>query len=722
MDLTALLNNRDIKLTGPFPDGQLVLQQMTAIEGVGRPFELRLDVLSSAVVVDYEAIMGKAMTVEVGLPQGGKRHFNGYVAELQQTGHTRSYTRYHVVLRPWLWLLANNRNTRIFQDLTALQVIEQIFREHGFPFNRQLNGTYRKWDYLVQYHESDFNFVSRLLEQEGLYYFFIHDEEKHTLVLADTPNALPPLTGYAEVPLFPETERQRRARDHLDAWGPAWQMVPGRYASKDFNFQNPKGDLYVVLEQPKGHANSQFEIYDQPGEYRARADGEEHVRKHLEAVQASHALFRGTGTARGLVAGSTFRLIDFELSGAADVTKTYFILHTTYTISNSYESGAQTSDLQVRCSLTAMDSQIPFRLPSLTPKPVVGGPQTAIVVGKAGEEIWTDQYGRVKVQFHWDREGKSNEDSSCWVRVAQLWAGSRFGAIHLPRIGQEVIVDFLEGDPDRPIITGRVYNGDNMPPYELPANRTQSGIKSRSSKGGTADNANEIRFEDKKGEEELYLQAEKDQRTLVKNDQTVTVKNDQTITVHHNRQQTVNGERTTTVVKKNTVNLHDEHQITVDKKVTEKFLAEHDLAVTGPQTISITNNKTEHVTKTYELTTDERFHLEQGATKLEFHANQVALDAAGAITIVRGPAKMSLDDAGAVVISTPTGITFQCGANKITISPTGVEISAAAVQVLAAGNSLKVMPDGVHTDGAMVTVSAKGLCTILGMAGLNLNS
>jgi type VI secretion system secreted protein VgrG len=725
LNIISLLNTREVKLTGPFPPGQVMLERLTAREAVGQPFEFELDVLSALPVIDYEAVLGHPVTVELATGDAQWRYFNGYVERLAQAGRAGDATRFRLSLRPWLWLLRHRTNSRIFQDKTAVEVIEQIFGEHGFPFEKKLSGSYKKWEYLVQYRESDFNFVSRLMEQEGLYYFFAHDAQKHTLILADPPNTLPPLDGYAEVPLYPATGNgQHRKRDHLDGWSHSWSVVPGAYSSKDFDFKNPKGDLQVVLQAPKPHPYSQFEVYDHPGEYLQRADGEEHVRKQLELHQAPHALVQASGNARGMTAGSVFRVLDFDFGGAADVKKKYMILETSYdVVANSYTSGGGAGgQMDCSCSLLALDAQVSFRTPTRTPKPVVSGPQTATVVGKDKEEIWTDKYGRVKVQFHWDREGKMDENSSCWVRVSQAWAGGGWGAIHIPRIGQEVIIDFLEGDPDRPIITGRVYNGDNMPPYDLPAHQTRSGIKSRSSQGGTADNANEIRFEDKKGAEELYLQAERDQKTLVKNDQGITVKKDRTVTVGGNETISVSGTRTTTVTKKDTVTLQDEHELTVTKKVKETFNAEHELSVVGPQKIKVDKDKTEHVVLAYELTTDKKFNLQQGGTKLTFEGNKVALDAASVITITRGPAKMSIDDGGKVVISTPTGIAFECGGNKISITPSGVEISAMNVQVKAAQSSVQVSPEGVHTNGSMVNVTATGICSIKGLGTLKLNS
>jgi type VI secretion system secreted protein VgrG len=354
----------------------------------------------------------------------------------------------------------------------------------------------------------------------------------------------------------------------------------------------------------------------------------------------------------------------------------------------------------------------------------MAGPQTALVVGPAGEEIWTDSLGRVMVQFDWDRLGKRNEKSSCWVRVAQVWAGARWGAIHIPRIGQEVIVDFLDGDPDRPIITGRLYNADNMPPYELPANQTQSGIKSRSSKGGTANNFNEIRFEDKKGQEHLHTQAEKDMSTLVKHCQTLDVGVDRSIVVGSDEDTLVKNNRQTTVNVNDSVVIGGDHDKTVTGRVTQIYGSDHMRKVDGEQELVAEKNKTEHVKLAYTLTTDERFQLNQDATSLTFEGTNVTLDAAGVITIMAGGAVISVDKAGMVTITSPTGINLLCGGSGLSLLPGGIAIAAAAVTAAAAGGASKMeMGDKkVELKSKTVNIEAETTCSIKGKSVLKLNT
>ena len=320
------------------------------------------------------------------------------------------------------------------------------------------------------------------------------------------------------------------------------QVQSGVFALNDFNFRTPKANLQVKSAIQHEHVMSKLEVYDYPGKYLEADQGQTYARVHIEELQTGHELLHGEGNARGLSVGSLF-----ELSGhpRKDQNREYLIVSANHNIvSDVYRTGGgeEAPPDIYSCSFTAIPSKRPFRSARLTSKPVVKGPQTAIVVGPSGEEIYTDKYGRVKLQFHWDRYSKADENSSCWVRVAQAWAGAKWGAINIPRIGQEVIVDFIEGDPDRPMITGRVYNDDNMPPYDLPANDTQSGIKTRSSRGGGPTNINEFRFEDKKGEELIFLQAEKDQEVRVKHDLVELIGNEDHLTVKSDRFQAIEGD------------------------------------------------------------------------------------------------------------------------------------------------------------------------------------
>ena len=508
---------RQIQVFTSLPVDKLVFYRMEANESLGRLFQFELALLSEDESIKIDDLLSQKMTVQVDLPGGGKRYFNGHVAQFTQVANLGRFAHYRAVIRPWLWFLTRTADCRIFQNKTVPDIIKEVFRELGFTdFEELLSKSYRQWDYCVQYRETDFNFVSRLMEQEGMYYFFKHEKEKHTLVFSDSISSHKPFPGYADVPYYPPEDREGTSRlQHIYDWSVSKSVQPGRYAHTDFDFKKPKADISANSPLPRKHANANFEIYDYPGVYRETGEGATYARTRIEELQTEHEQVNGTSNARGIATGSLFTLSKYPRD---DQNREYLIISTEHVLqADAYEANQpQSGGEQYESYFTAISSQEIFRPARITPKPVGQGPQPAMVVGKSGEEIWTDEYGRVKVQFHWDRYGKKDENSSCWIRVAQIWAGKKWGGMYIPRIGQEVIIEFLEGDPDHPIVTGRVYNGDSMPPYGLPDNKTMSTVKSNSSKGGGG--YNEIRFEDKKGKEQVYIHAERDQDNWIKND------------------------------------------------------------------------------------------------------------------------------------------------------------------------------------------------------------
>ena len=493
---------RMVSLTTPVGDDVFRFSSMTAQEELGRLFEYQLELQSKKMDLPLDDVLGESITVHLSLQDSrSTRHFNGIVTQFSQTAvHGRMVT-YTATLRPWLWLLTRTSNCRMFQDMSVPDIIKQVFRNLGFSeFEDALSSEYRVWDYCVQYRETDFNFVSRLMEQEGIYYYFKHTQDRHTLVLADAASSHGSFPEYEEVPYFPPDSKARREREHIYSWSISKTVQPGAYVLNDFDFTRPRANLQARYSVVREHEHSRYEIYDYPGEYQQGSDGENYVSRRLDELQAQHERAIAQSTARGLATGYLFAMSGFPRS---DQDREYLIVSASYKLEvTSYESG-KSDEEYFDCSLVAMDSQQNFRTQRTTPKPTIQGPQTAIVVGKAGEEIWTDAYGRVKVKFHWDRESKAGENSSCWIRVSNVWAGKKWGAMHIPRIGQEVIVEFLEGDPDRPIITGRVYNEDNSPPYNLPEEKTKSTIRSNTSKGGGS--ANELLMEDLEGKTQVVL-------------------------------------------------------------------------------------------------------------------------------------------------------------------------------------------------------------------------
>ncbi len=494
--------NRTVQVKTPLAADTLLLVHFSASEHVSRLFEFDLQFVSETGDLNADKLLGKPMTVKFQMPdKAGDRFFNGIVTEFSQIGYEERHHRYQATVRPWFWFLTRTSDCRIFQGKTTPQIFQDVVKPYGFSdFKLKLSGSYSPRNYCVQYRETDFNFLSRLLEQDGIYYFFQHEDGKHLMILADDANAHEKSKGYETVPYFPPSAPDaQRERDHLASWTLSKSVESGAYATTDFDFTAPKKSLLQTSSISKSHAQATFEIFDYPAELNKLDSGEASriAKVRIQEIQATQTVAHGAGNAAGLANGNCFSLSKYPRS---DLNIEYFIIGSTISLtSDAHMSGGADPGVEFSISIEAIDAKTPYRPPRATPKPVVQGAQTAMVVGASGDEIYTDQYGRVKVQFPWDRHGKNNENSGCWIRVAQVWAGKQWGAMHIPRIGQEVIVNFLEGDPDQPIITGRVYNGTNMPVYDLPANKTQSGIKSRSSKDGSPDNFNEIRFEDKKG-------------------------------------------------------------------------------------------------------------------------------------------------------------------------------------------------------------------------------
>jgi len=537
--------HRELVIATPLGEDKLLLIRMSGTEQLGKPFEYQLELASEDHQIKAEDIIGQNVTIGFELSTDHTRYFNGYISRFTQTLGTLNMVRYRATVVPWLWFLTRTADCRIFQKMTVPKIIKEVFRDKGFTdIKDALNGDYREWEYCVQYRESDFNFVSRLMEQEGIYYFFKHENGKHSLVLADSASAHEPYPEYEELEYHP-ADKGTSPEECVSQWMIDTSLQSGSYALRDFDFKKSQSDL---LTRAKGvernHASSEFEIYDYPGKYTETSDGNEYTDKRIEELQAQYEVVTGGSDSRGICTGSTFQLVRHTRD---DQNRKYLITSTNYKIDAGefYSDSQGSGEFFCSCDFTAIDFDQPFRSPRITPKPSIPGPQTAMVVGPSGEEIYTDEFGRVKVQFHWDRYGKTDENSSCWIRVAQVWAGKKWGAMYIPRIGQEVIVEFIEGDPDRPIITGRVYNSPTMPPYDLPTEKTKSTLKSNSSKGGGG--FNEIRFEDKKGKEQIFIHAEKDEDIRVKNDSREYIGKDRHLIVKKDQFEQVNGDKHLTV-------------------------------------------------------------------------------------------------------------------------------------------------------------------------------
>jgi type VI secretion system secreted protein VgrG len=506
--------NRILYLDTPLGEDVLTLGAFTGVEGLSRLFSYHLTMASHNTAIEAKDIIGKKITWQVQFKEGEPRFYNGVVSRFVAGGTSdREMRSYRAEVVPWLWYLTRTSDCRIWppggQKKTVPQIIQMLFDEMGFTdYVNETKDTYPELEYVVQYRETAFNFVSRLMEEEGIFYFFRHEEGKHTLVLADQKSS------YAEL---------KPASLEIDSWEHQFEFRPGKWTTTDYYFKTPSTSLLTSTNTVVDHPDaSKFEMFDFPGDYRFKGDGDAASTVRMEEQEIAYDQVVGSSACRDLTPGGKFTLGRLDHPGEAEEGKSYVV---TYIEHSASDVGFQSSSAgaQYRNAFRCIPADVIYRAPRTTPKPRVTGAQTAVVVGPSGEEIYTDKFGRVKVQFFWDRKGTKNENSSCWIRVSQNWAGKNWGMIFNPRIGQEVVVEFLEGDPDRPIILGRVYNGEQMPPYELPANQTQSTIKTRSSKDGKPENFNELRFEDKKGKEHVYFHAEKDFHRVVENNDVLDV-------------------------------------------------------------------------------------------------------------------------------------------------------------------------------------------------------
>lgn len=551
--------------------------------------------------------------------------YDGLIAEAHQLPATSNADRYQFVLRPWLWWLTLASNNRVFQNLSVQEIVEKVFKDAGFnDYKFQLKTKPAKREYCLQYNESDFNFISRLLEQEGIFWFFTHKEGKHTLVLADDNSAFPPITGEKKVK-YQAAQSGERETGAIRSAELRLQATSQGFQSSDYNYEQPKAALFAQAGEKKGGMH-----YPHPGGFSEKAQGDALAAWKVNAMKAQAKQLVGESDCTALAAGHWYTLTDHD-------DKALNIDWLITAVSHEHDGE------RYRNRFTAIPKATPYRPQSSTPKPFMHT-QTALVVGKSGEEIWTDKLGRVKVQFPWDREGKRDETSSCWLRVATAWSGNGFGAQFIPRIGQEVVVSFIDGDPDKPLITGCVYNGANALPYALPANQTQSGIKTKSEKG-----FNELRFDDKKDDELLAMQAQKDFQLTVLNDSKTTVSHDEIHSVKNDRTRSVEeGNETVTLKKGNrTVKIEkgsDTLEVKDKRSVTVKGDQEHAVEgnethkVKGNYTLNVDGNLTIKVSGTLTLESGKTLSVKSGADLNASASTSLKLDA----TSIASEAKTSL--------------------------------------------------------------------------------
>ncbi|RKG79717.1 type VI secretion system Vgr family protein [Corallococcus terminator] len=593
----ALLANQtefDFQL-GPHTADDLSVLGFEADETLSQPYSVEVALTPKPdVELDDTALLGKAARLTVQLGDGTARFFHGVVARIDRrdegTGPQRR--RYRVTVVPRLWTLRHTRRSRIFQELTVPQIVHKVLEQGQVEHRLALSSSYRKRDYCVQYRESDLAFVSRLLEEEGIFYLFEHGEDAHTMVLGDAASANPAMMGDPKL-VFRERSRMVAPKEFIHSLSAKLEVQPGAVAMRDFNFTRPAQDLGATTSADDGE--SALEIYDYPGLYEDPGAGKALAKIRLEELRARVETVSGASYSRRICAGHTFELAEHPDSALNRKYLPLSVKHTGHQIealvAEQASLGAKEGYLN---EFLCQPATVPFRPLRSTPRPVIPGAQTAIVVGPSGEEIHTDEHGRIKVQFHWDREGKSDDKSSCWIRVSQAWAGPGWGALYLPRIGQEVVVEFLEGDPDRPIITGSVYNGQNPPPIDLPAEKTKSTLRSSSSPGG--DGFNELRFEDAAGSEEVYFHAQKDLNIVVENDKTQLVGGNETLLVKKDRSRTIEGNQSLEVKKNDDSVVGGNQSLAVTGNRSTTVMGNHSEAVTGDQSVAVSGNQSVSVT------------------------------------------------------------------------------------------------------------------------------
>ncbi|MEN8218126.1 MAG: type VI secretion system tip protein VgrG [Pseudomonadota bacterium] len=612
-------------------DEELRVLSFGITEGLSQLFSIDLEIVAENDELNFEQIIGQAGALTIQqYEEEESRYLHGIISRFEQGASGLRFTTYSATIVPKIWYLMHRHNCRIFQQMSVRDIVQKILKELGLPgdeYRFVLQSAPPKREYCVQYRESEFDFISRLLEEEGIFYFFEHHDNKHILVMGDSPSAHKAIQGESKIIFHEPRPGQVADEAHIYTFNYTEEILSGKVTLKDYNFKKPALNLKGDKTAEK---NTDLEVYDYPGKFDDPGRGKQLAKVRLEEYQSVKKEGSGATTCTHFAAGFFFTMKKYP---RGDFNKKYLITQHQLSASQPQvlEETAGEGGSSFSSSFECIPFDVPYRPDRVTPKPVVEGSQTAIVVGPKGEEIYTNEHGQVKVQFHWDREGKMDEKSSCWIRVSQLWAGRSWGAMYIPRIGQEVIIDFLEGDPDRPIITGRVYHGTNKPPYPLPAEKTKSTIKSDSSKGGGG--FNEIRLEDKKGKEQVFIHAEKDYDLRVKNDRREYIGND------HNL-----------IVKK-----HAKHLIEKTNNLTVK--GNDSTHVSGNQYLEVKKDRHEKIGKKYFNKSGMEIHLKAGMK---------------------------------IVIDAGMDLTLKAGGSFVRINASGVTIKGAMVKINSGGSAASV--------------------------------
>ncbi len=694
--------NRSIAINTPLGEDVIAIQSIRGREEFGRMFQYELELLSEDDGINFDDLLGKNVTIRIGEGSDGPdiRYINGFINRLSQHEYRAGLAVYKATIVPWLWFLTRQSDCRIFQEMKIPDIVKKVMKDVGFTdIDDRLSSSYEVREYCVQYRETTFNFISRLLEQEGIYYFFEHENGLHKMVLCDSADAHQPLKDGAEIPYYPP-DRAMREGQHIRTWSVQKQIESLEYELSDFDFVNPGAPVVSKSKKARDYSSGPWEaMYDYPGEYVTSAEAEHFATIRLQELQARYEMITGQSDHLGMIVGGRFKLTIPAKGLRPDQAREYILTSTSLRATQDLFGSSDDAGDEDFYSLgfSVLPATEVYRPARTTPKPVVQGPQTAIVAGKSGEEIWTDEHGRVKLQFHWDRYSKGDEVSSCWVRVSQNWAGKRWGVFFLPRVGHEVIVEFLEGDPDRPIITGRVYNGQNQPPYKPNEMGTISTIKSNSSKGGGG--FNEIRFEDKKDEEQMFIHAQKNMDIRVLNNRFETVVNDRHLVVENDKHELVKNDRDEKVEGAHREFIAKDRNLKVEGKEIKLVVDEQSLTVKADVHEVYEMNQSVEVTE-----------------KASIKADIIVLEGATNVTLKVGDSFIAIDSSG-IKIGTTGEIALEAdGDISGTSSGGAVSLEASGGEFSASGAMAAKLTSDMQTDvtGSMVSVSGDSMTEIKG--------
>ncbi len=689
-------------------DAELRVMRFDGHEAMSQLFHFDIHFACAQNDLAFADVVGKTATLTFRVGDE-PRHVHGIVASLDQGDEGKQLTAYHAVLVPAVWRLLHRRDSRIFQEMAAPDIITAVLDGAGFTdYKLTLSGSFATREYCVQYAESDFNFICRLMEEEGIYYFFEHGDKKDTLVLGDAPSAHDPIAGEATLPFRPPSGALVLT-EHVSRYRYGERVRPGKVTLRDYNFKKPSLSLESAAA---GSIDTDLEVYDYPGDYDAPGGGSTFAKLRQEQNDATRKMGDGEGACPRFTPGYKFSLADH---GRDDFNVEYLITrvdHRGFEPRMDAPMGDTTPPYQNTFEVIPAD--VPFRPPRVSPRPTIKGIQTAIVTGPGGDEIYTDEHGRIKVQFHWDRQGKKDEHSSCWIRVSQIWAGGAWGAVFIPRIGHEVVVDFLEGNPDRPIVVGSVYHGANVPPYSLPGEKTKSTIKSNSTTGGGG--SNELRFEDKKGSEEVYLHGEKDWTIDIENDKTQTIGRDESLDVGRNRKkrvdkdqsESIGGTKKIDVALTHTETIGDSMATKVGTSFTLQIGTDHTDSVGGDRAIKVAGEHAEDIGGTMALTVTKDQSVKIGGLSSESVAKSksVSIEEDYTLTVTKDMnltvsknLKEDIKEERATVVGKK--ISIECGEAKITIEKNG--------NITVEGKDLTVKGDGtIKVEGKKLDVKSDG--------------